>query len=226
VSRPEGVVAPWCVRAGAARRVLAPWMAPATANDADDPALRDDGATPYDPPPEASPAVPAAEHDALRAEHDALRAEHAGLAAAYTALHAEHRALAAAHAALADDMATHRQRVVAASEPELVRLACAVARRVVGRELRADPAVDAAWAREAVAALDGHEHIEVAVAADVAAHVPAEAWSRAPGPPAHPVVDPALAPGEVAVRAGAASVAAGAGARFDAVDAAVCAGLP
>ena len=204
------VLAPWCVRADETPRPsVPPWMVPSTVGD-DAPAglaePGDDAAVADEP----APVVPLAEHLALRAEHAAIAAERAALAA-------EHAALAAEHAELTREMETLRGRVLAASEPELVRLACAVAARVVSREVRVDPALLAAWAREAVAALEGREGAAVVVAPDVAARVPAEAWAQSLGSDHAITVDPSLPPGAVAVRAGASTIDVSAPGRLAAV---------
>lgn len=211
------VVAPWCVRADETPRPsVPPWMVPSPAGDeaTAGPPEPGDAATVADAP---APVVPLAEHLALRAEHAALAAGHAALVAEHTALVAGHAALAAEHAGLTREMETLRERVLAASEPELVRLACAVAARVVGRELRVDPAVLASWAREAVAALDGREGAAVVVAPDVAARVPAEAWAHSLGSDHAVTVDPSLPPGAMAVRAGASTIDVSAAGRLAAV---------
>ena len=167
--------------------------------------------------PDAPPMVTATEHLALRDEFTVLAAAHTDLAAAHATLYMAHTTLVAEHAAMARDMETLRERVLAASEPELVRLACAVAERVVGRELRVDPALVTAWAHEAITAIDGREGVAVAVAPDVAASVPAGAWAQTLGSGHALTIDPALAPGTVAVRAGASAIDVGAAARLAAV---------
>ncbi len=167
--------------------------------------------------PEAPAVVTAAEHLALRDEFSALAAEHTDLAAAHATLFMAHATLAAEHAAMARDMETFRERVLAASEPELVRLAFAVAERVVGRELLIDPTLVTAWAHEGIDAIEGRDGVVVTVAPDVAASVPAGAWTQTIGSGHVLTIDPALAPGTVAVRAGASAVNIGAAARLAAV---------
>jgi flagellar biosynthesis/type III secretory pathway protein FliH len=185
-----------------------------------------DGAAEESPTEPAPPMVPSAEHHALVEEHAALVAQHAALAAEHTALVARLARLTEANDALARDAETVRERVLAASEPELVRLACAVAGRVVGRELRTDPALVVLWAREAVAALDGHEAAAVVLAPDVEASVPSEAWARSLGADHAITVDPTLPPGAVSVRSGASTVDVGAAARLAAVTGDLFADLP
>lgn len=169
------------------------------------------------PVPEAPAMVTAAEHLALRDEFTALATAHTDLAAAHATLFMAHTTRTAEHAAMAQDMETLRNRILAASEPELVRLACAVAERVVGRELLIDPALVTAWAHEAIEAIEAREGVVVTVAPDVAASVPAGAWTQTLGSGHVLTIDPALAPGTVAVRAGASAVDIGAAARLAAV---------
>lgn len=68
-----------------------------------------------------------------------------------------------------------RRTVLLECESELVKLALAVAERVVGRELATDPALVAAWAREAIAALEGSENVVLAAAPDVVRRLETEA---------------------------------------------------
>ena len=106
-------------------------------------------------------------------------------------------------AALKSEMAALRTKVLLESEGELVRLALAVAERVVGRELAIDPALVSNWAREAIAALDGGTdstrpgadgRLVVAVAPDLGAFVEESDF----GAPI--VVDPSLASMSAEVR--------------------------
>jgi hypothetical protein len=111
-------------------------------------------------------------------------------------------------------------------ESELVRLALAVAERVVGRELTTDPALVAGWAREALEALLTREGLVVTVSPDVAAAVAPAAWERALAAPYTLVVDAALPPHACSARAGAATVDAGLGARLAAMRDALAEGEP
>ena len=92
-------------------------------------------------------------------------------------------------------MESLRVRVLEASEPQLVKLAMAVAGRVVGRELQTDPTLVASWAREAVELFVTREGLVVSVAPDLASLVPADAWANALATPHTLVVDPSRAPG-------------------------------
>jgi hypothetical protein len=72
-------------------------------------------------------------------------------------------------AELLTTMGRFKRDVLEASEHELVKLACAIAERVVGREVGADPTLILAWAREAIEALGPGEEVTVFVAPDLAA---------------------------------------------------------
>jgi hypothetical protein len=93
--------------------------------------------------------------DLYQPDYPDLRAENAEL---HRRLDTQARAFSAVRGA-----------VLAASEGELVRLACAIAERVIGRELTLDPAVVLAWAREGIAALSTGEAPHLAVSEDVGA---------------------------------------------------------
>jgi flagellar assembly protein FliH len=139
-----------------------------------------------------------------------------GLAAEVARLREENANLHAQVTASAARMARLRRDVLEASEPELVRLAVAVAERVVGRELAVDPSLVVSWARDAIQALAAKDEVVIAVARDVAQIVPAEAWAAIESQ--HKVqTEPLLAPGSVEVRAAEGAIAAGGPARLDAV---------
>jgi len=57
--------------------------------------------------------------------------------------------------------ASMKVRVMEESEPAIIALAVAIARRVVGRELTTDPSLMQEWIREGMAALPGGEVIEL-----------------------------------------------------------------
>jgi flagellar assembly protein FliH len=146
-----------------------------------------------------------------------------GLSAEVARLREENAALTAQVAAGASRLARLRRDVLEASEPELVRLAVAVAERVVGRELSLDPTLVVSWARSAIQALASKDEVVIAIARDVGAQVPADAWSLVEVK--HQVqIDPLLVPGSVEVRTSEGTIAAGARARLDAVAQAVGAG--
>jgi hypothetical protein len=146
-----------------------------------------------------------------------------GLAAEVARLREENAALTAQVAAGASRLARLRRDVLEASEPELVRLAVAVAERVVGRELSLDPTLVVSWARDAIQALASKDEVVIAIARDVGAQVPFEAWAGVEVK--HQVeMDPLLAQGSVEVRTSEGTIAAGGQARLDAVAHAVGAG--
>ena len=113
--------------------------------------------------------------------------------------------------ALTRELSRVRQDSIEASEAELVRLACAVAERIVGAELSTDPGHIVGWAREGIDALDAKESVVVALAPDLALALPTEAWS-ALGASVTVELDASLAPSscEVRSRTGVAKVSAAA----------------
>jgi len=217
MARPDETpsIAPWCLRPDdAPRNSRPPWMesAPSAAAHA-----THEGAVDEAPSEAAEPTVPASVHLALVEAHAALLARHEALVAENAALHDRRQQLVAANDALARDAETARERLLVESVPEMVRLACAVASRVVGGELLTDPAIVVGWVREAVAALGDREAVAVSVAPDIAASIPSEEWSDALGSQQSPAVDASLAPGAISVRSGASTVHVSAAARFAAV---------
>jgi flagellar assembly protein FliH len=88
-----------------------------------------------------------------------------------------------------------RQEILESSERDLVDLALVVAARVVGRELRTDPGLVAAWVREGVAGLVAEDDVTVTVSPDVA-----EALGTGAGVGYRLVVDPTLGPLSCVVR--------------------------
>jgi flagellar biosynthesis/type III secretory pathway protein FliH len=132
------------------------------------------------------------------------------------------------HAALIEAIAVGlraRREALAAAERDLVHLALAIAGKVVGREIAADPAVLAGWAREGIAALGEQDRLTVAISPDLAARLPPEAWAQALDGLA-PVVDRALPPGGCEVRGAYGRVDAGLGPRLASVAEALEEALP
>lgn len=87
------------------------------------------------------------------------------------ALHAQ---VAAAEAQLAEaigELARVRREVLAASEPEVVRLALSIAEKVVGKTIELDPTMIGQWAAEGIAALSTKEDVVVAIGSGLAEHV-------------------------------------------------------
>jgi hypothetical protein len=96
---------------------------------------------------------------------------------------------------------TMKARVIEESEPEILSLALAIAKRVIARELATDPTLIRSWIAEARGVLP---NAQVFVAADVA---------LADGD----TIDPSLPPGSAELRDGASAVAVGADARTAAI---------
>lgn len=116
-------------------------------------------------------------------------------------------------AMLAAELSVARQRALQENEPEIVRLAMAVAERVVGRELTVDPTLVEEWIHDGVRALPGaREDIIVACAPDVAAMLEGESIEH------KVVVDGSLRAGSCELRsANGSTVAIGANARMAAI---------
>lgn len=123
-------------------------------------------------------------------------------------LESEAAALRVEVARLAQLLATVRARVLEESEPEIVRLAVAVAERVVGREVSLEPSLIVSWIKEGMAVLPGVGEIVVTVASDVAEALSPDPTGAMLGD-ARLVVDPALPPGSCRVHEGAMSIEVG-----------------
>jgi flagellar assembly protein FliH len=119
-------------------------------------------------------------------------------------------------ARLARELAAARARVLEESEPEIVRLAVAVATRVVGRELAQEPSTIVGWIKDGIAVLPQRDEVIVAVAPDIAAAMPAEEIAAGLGS-AKVIVDSTLRPGSCEVREGASTVEVSADARLAAI---------
>lgn len=131
------------------------------------------------------------------------------------ALHEElahaHDALEAATAALA----LARESVLRDAEGELVRLAVAIARRVVGEELKLRPEIYVQWAASELAAASGTD--TVALGRDLAARIPEPAWDALRARGVHVLVDPALPAMACDVRGAITRIDASAEGRLDSV---------
>jgi hypothetical protein len=114
-------------------------------------------------------------------------------APAYPDLREENQALRRQLAEMAVSMAQLRADVLQASEGELVGLACAVAERVTGSELRTDPTLVVAWAREAIEALGAIDDVVIAVAPGLAELLPPTEWVTLIGKTCRIETDPSLA---------------------------------
>lgn len=98
-------------------------------------------------------------------------------------------------------------------EAKVAELAMAIARRAVGRELSIDPSLFVTWARDALAASD-IDGATIALAPDVAANLPPDAWSESPAPVR---VESALPPGTCEVKNDTTSIEVTADARLEAI---------
>lgn len=116
-------------------------------------------------------------------------------------------------AKLALALSSVRSSVVEEAEPEIVRLALAVASRIVGREVAADPTVLAQWVEEGARVLPNRSEMTVAVAPDIADLL--GETERLAGRPL--LVDPNLTPGACEVREGVSVAEVGADARLAAM---------
>ena len=130
-------------------------------------------------------------------------------------------ALRSALTAALADAARARRDALAASERDLVQLAAVIAQQIVGREIRTDPALIAAWAREGVAALGEQDELVVAIAPNLTELVPPATWIAALRGIAPPLVDPSLPPSACEIRGRYGRVDASVTARIAAVLAAL-----
>ena len=157
--------------------------------------------TPREDHPNASMLPPSLDTDPreeqLLALHDAL-----------DALQRDRDALASRALEAEGRFAQFRRDVLAESEGQLLRLAVAVAERVVARELRTDPALVARWAAEALGALvavSADVRPSIAVGVATASLVPEDVWAALLGD-LRVERDSALPPLGAEVRAGMSAV--------------------
>lgn len=160
----------------------------------------------------------------LLAERDARIAAEAKLAEATAALEGARRELAAAHeasSAVHAELAAARRsanelatRMRDDAERELVKLAMAVAERVVGRELHVAPELIVDWAREAVLGSEIGGSFVVATSSDLSGAVPDAAWGELEDALR---LDPALPAGTCEVRDGGSTVTVSAKERLETV---------
>jgi flagellar assembly protein FliH len=135
----------------------------------------------------------------------------------YPDLRDENAALRATIAAQTAAIVEIRRAILAASEPEIVRLACAVAQRVARRELTIDPSLVTDWVREAIGGLDDAEPQTLVVAPDFAQAVDLASLSAAFPSIASVEVDPALSSMRCEIRTRASRIDASLEARLAAV---------
>ncbi|MDB4947098.1 MAG: hypothetical protein JWP97_6632 [Labilithrix sp.] len=211
--------ADWSVASSKAAVQRPSWATPANA-----PAPRSEGRPQLKvlpsvkPPPPSVSRPPEAYVVEAAAPPSRVVREHAEAIAALTA---EVDVLKATAADLAAQLATTRRRILEASEGELVKLAIAIAGRVVGEAVAADPALIVGWANEAIAMLPPREAIVVAMSPDLAAAVPVDTWTIATEGEHRLEVDRTLPRGTCEVRAKATSIEVSAGARMAAVGEAI-----
>lgn len=97
-------------------------------------------------------------------------------------------------------LALARRELLMASEPEIVKLALAVAERVAGRALETDPELVRAWVHEGAQHLADQDDVQVVVAPDVAARLGDVPLSTADGTPLQPQIDASLPAGHCELR--------------------------
>jgi flagellar assembly protein FliH len=167
------------------------------------------------------PAQPA---PALSADLEALHVAEAALAACESALAQARGELSAARTEHAAALAQHEEDAAAMraavtqmrdeAEIELVKLALAVAERVVGRELETAPALVVQWARDVIAGSALGDHFELALSTELASSLDGEAWGDLA---AFVTTDPALPPGTCEVRDAGTMITVDARTRLDLV---------
>lgn len=197
--------------AGAQRRATGESAAPPPMPDdaADDPRADDDGyeePAPEDDPREAAPLLtpPPLEGEGAQDEGEVV-----ALRVALDAAGAERDALEARALEAEARVEQARADVLAESEGQLLRLALAIAERVVAREIRTDPTLVARWVEDALAALAAiapDARPSVAVGLALAGAIPGDAWTSVLGPAVRVERDPSLAPLGCEVRAGVSAV--------------------
>jgi hypothetical protein len=124
----------------------------------------------------------------------------------YPDLREENTALRVQLADLTHAVAQVRSAVLAASEADLVRLACAIAERVARRELTLDPTLVLSWAKEASDQLAASSPLTLVISADLAALVDEPTFRKALSTMATLEVDPTLGPMRCEARAGSSRV--------------------
>ncbi|HEY5147871.1 MAG TPA: FliH/SctL family protein [Polyangiaceae bacterium] len=148
---------------------------------------------------------------------NSIPAQLMALVPSYVDVCEENAALQKQVADMAISMVRLRAGVLASSEGELVRLAVQIAERIAGEELRSDPGLVVAWAREGLEALGAREDIVIAVAPDLAAVLEASDWAAVVGPGVRVETDLSLGAFACEVRKRASVVDASLRARSDAM---------
>jgi hypothetical protein len=164
-----------------------------------------------------APAAVLVPGEALDASEQMLAVRTAELAGAHAELLALRQEIVTAHAATTDAqdaLLRFTEKTLEDAESELVKLAVAIAERVVGRELATAPDLIVGWAREALATSSLGEGLVVAVSSDVASALEPLQWKDlAP----RLVTDAALPPSTCELRDGQTTVIVGGGDRLDLV---------
>ena len=119
-----------------------------------------------------------AELDACRAELALARAELEAARFDAETARAHHEEARTELENAAVTMTARTNELVELAEREILKLALAVAERVVGGEIRADSTILVAWVKEVIALGDFGEAMAIALSADVAAKLPTEAWGE------------------------------------------------
>jgi len=119
---------------------------------------------------------------------------------AYPDLREENAALTARLEQAMFAVAQIRRAILAASEGEMVRLACAVAERVARRELTTDPSIIVGWVREASELLAASDSLTIVLSSDLAASVDEVAFREAISNLATIEIDACLGPMRCEVR--------------------------
>lgn len=110
-----------------------------------------------------------------------------------------------------------RKEALLSSEREIVRLALAVAERVVGRAFEADPSMVAAWVKEGIAALAHEDSVRCVVSPRLGEILQAHGSFASLETPPDLVVDPRFDDVQCEIRGRYGRVDAGLEARLDAV---------
>jgi flagellar assembly protein FliH len=157
-----------------------------------------------------------AEVEALRGEICSLRADREELAGALEGACRERDALSTATTELGREVARMRREVLVATEPEVVKLALAVAERVVAREVQTDPALVLSWIREGLSAIGTQDDLVVALGPAIAASLGVERV-RTTFEPLPVEVDAAIGAAAIEIRTRVSRIEEGVAARVAAV---------
>lgn len=154
------------------------------------------------PAPEEAPelVISHSSPSALRAPSVPHLTHEADLLAIEARHHAEVEELRAQLRQTVAALALARRELLAASEPEVVKLALAVAERVTGRELETDPELVRRWVAEGSRHLGEQDDLQVMVAPDVAVRLGDDAWTTHDGRTLAVQIDASLPSGHCELR--------------------------